>query len=330
MKSSNFSTAIKMALHGAGKVLNLIFVTIGMVFLILMPVGFLQLAMERHWAWGFPFVVVLGVGIYLSIQDFRAGRLKTWQGIRAIVMVLLLTVLIFAFLSFAFNRFGAAHYQGFTTQSVDPTKSITFNFISFYLWQLFDLIPGVKINEAFGWNSPLVKFGFVAGFLLIAFRVVIIFVLLKAFRDWWAKRAAQSVLESHKSLVNRWFEEVWNKGRAEAVDEMFAPDGIAHGLSGEAENPLKGPGDFKLFHESFRGAFPNIEVVVEDMIAEGDKVAARCSVRGKHAGDYLGVVATNAPVDFTGVAIVRIKDGRIVEAWNNFDFLKMNQQIGIK
>jgi steroid delta-isomerase-like uncharacterized protein len=138
----------------------------------------------------------------------------------------------------------------------------------------------------------------------------------------------QSTLDANKALVRRWFEEVWNKGRAEAIAEMFAADGIAHGLSDDAGNPLKGPADFKPFHETFRGAFPDIEVIVEDTIAEGDRVAARCSVRGKHAGDHLGVAATNAPVDFSGISIVRIKDGKIVEAWNNFDFMKMNQQIG--
>ena len=69
--------------------------------------------------------------------------------------------------------------------------------------------------------------------------------------------------------------------------------------------------------------------MVEDMVAEGDKVAARCSVRTKHSGDNLGIAASGAPVDFTGMAIVRIKDGKIVEAWNNFDFMRMNRQIGI-
>ena len=140
----------------------------------------------------------------------------------------------------------------------------------------------------------------------------------------------QSTLEANKALVQRWFNEVWNKGRVEAIDEMLAADGVAHGLTEDAENPMKGPADFKPFHETFRGAFPDIEVIVEDMIAEGDKVAARCAVRGKHSGEHLGVAASNAPVDFTGVAIVRIKDGKIIEAWNNFDFMKMNKQIGVK
>ena len=135
-------------------------------------------------------------------------------------------------------------------------------------------------------------------------------------------------LEENKALIRRWFEEVWNQGRADAIPEMFAEDGIAHGLSGDVNAPLKGPGGFLPFHAQFREAFPNIEVVVEDQIAEGDCVATRCSVRGKHAGDSLGFAATGSPVEFTGVAITRIKDGKIVEAWNNFDFMKMYRQLG--
>ncbi|HAF13910.1 MAG TPA: hypothetical protein DHU55_16545 [Blastocatellia bacterium] len=75
-------------------------------------------------------------------------------------------------------------------------------------------------------------------------------------------------------MLRRWFEEVWNKGRADAIDEMFAADGVAQGLSGDPSAPLRGPAGFKLLHDQFRGAFPDIEVVVEDTIAEGDKVAA--------------------------------------------------------
>jgi len=85
---------------------------------------------------------------------------------------------------------------------------------------------------------------------------------------------------------------------------------------------------FLPFHAQFRAAFPDIEVVVEDQIAEGDMVATRCSVRGKHAGDSLGFAATQAPVDFTGVTITRIKDGKTVEAWNNFDLMRMCKHLG--
>jgi steroid delta-isomerase-like uncharacterized protein len=111
---------------------------------------------------------------------------------------------------------------------------------------------------------------------------------------------------------------------------MFAADGVAHGLGDDPKISIKGPADFKPFHTIFCGAFPDIQVVVEDMIAEGDKVAARCSVRGNHRGDHLGVPASEATVDFTGMVIARVKDGKFIEAWNNFDFLRMNQQIGLR
>jgi predicted ester cyclase len=70
-------------------------------------------------------------------------------------------------------------------------------------------------------------------------------------------------------------------------------------------------------------------IVIEDMIAEGDKVAARCSVRGKHEGEFMGRSATQSPVEFTGMTIVRIANGKIVEAWNNFDFMNLHKQVGL-
>ena len=134
--------------------------------------------------------------------------------------------------------------------------------------------------------------------------------------------------QENKELVRRWFDEVWNKGRVDAIDEMFDKNGIAHGLSADPATPIKGPGDFKPFHTVFRQAFPNMTIVVEDMVAEGDKVAARCSILGKHEGEFMGRAATQSPIEFTGMVIVRIDKAKIVEAWNNFDFLTMNKQLG--
>jgi len=134
--------------------------------------------------------------------------------------------------------------------------------------------------------------------------------------------------EENKQLLRRWFEEVWNNGRVEAIDEMFDENGIAHGLSDDPANPIRGPRDFRPFHTLFREAFPNMMIVVEDLIAEGDKVVGRCSVRAKHEGDFMGRAATDAPVE-TGIAIVRIYNGKIVEAWNNFDFMTLHKQVGL-
>ena len=129
------------------------------------------------------------------------------------------------------------------------------------------------------------------------------------------------------ALIHRWFEEVWNKGRVEAIDEMFAEDGIAHGLGSEGEK-LVGPAGFKPFFEQFRGAFPDIQVVIKDTISEGDKVAARWVGKMTHQGDHLGFDASGQSAEITGMSIVRIRDGKIVEGWNNFDMMGLMQQIG--
>jgi steroid delta-isomerase-like uncharacterized protein len=135
--------------------------------------------------------------------------------------------------------------------------------------------------------------------------------------------------EENKALVHRWFEEVWNRGNREAIDELLAEDGVIHGLNDASGKPVHGIEAFREFHAQFRGAFPDINVTLEDVLAEGDKVVARCCVRGRHTGEQLGFSATNAAVQFEGVAIVRIKGGKIVEAWNHFDFLEMNKQLGV-
>ena len=135
--------------------------------------------------------------------------------------------------------------------------------------------------------------------------------------------------EENKALIQRWFEEVWNQGNSKTIDELLDENGVIHGLMDANGQPVSGLKAFHDFHDQFRSAFSNLEISVDDVVAEGDRVVARCSVRGKHTGESLGFAATNAPIEFEGIAIVRIKNGKIVEAWNQFDFLSMNKQLGV-
>jgi predicted ester cyclase len=135
--------------------------------------------------------------------------------------------------------------------------------------------------------------------------------------------------KASSTLMHRWFEEVWNKGRLEAIDEMMDADCIAYGITDDEGNPVQGPEGFKPYVIKFRQSFPDIRITIEDILVKGDKVAARCRVRGTHAGDGLGIAATQKPIDFTGMCIGRIAGGKIVEAWNNFDFMGMYQQVGL-
>ena len=135
-------------------------------------------------------------------------------------------------------------------------------------------------------------------------------------------------MDDLKALARRWFEEVWNQGRAEAIDEMFAEDGIAHGLAQGGGN-LRGAEGFKAFHAQFRGAFPDIRITVEDVIQEGDQSAVRFACTGTHRGDHLGVPATGRRVSFTGMSFTRWRNGQIVEGWNNVDFQSVLEEVGV-
>lgn len=116
----------------------------------------------------------------------------------------------------------------------------------------------------------------------------------------------------------RWFNEVWNKGNESAIDEMFHPEGKAYGLGAE---PLIGPEAFKPFYRTFRDMLDNIKISVDKTLTDGDYVAAMCTVKAIHR-------PTKEHVEFWGVAIVKIIDGKLIEGWNYFDFLTFNLQIG--
>ena len=131
--------------------------------------------------------------------------------------------------------------------------------------------------------------------------------------------------EANKALVRRWFKEVWNDGRAAAIDEMLAADSVVHGLGDE----MRGVDAFKPFHAAYRDAFPDVQITVEAVIAEGDMVAARWSATGTHRGDGLGFPATHQRAHFTGMTMCRVRNGKLVEGWNTFDQLGMMQQLGV-
>jgi predicted ester cyclase len=130
--------------------------------------------------------------------------------------------------------------------------------------------------------------------------------------------------------VHRWFDEVWNQGRESSIDELLADGAVFHGLTGPDGNHVTGAAAFRPFHQQFRGAFPDIHIAIEDVLVDGDKILARCRVTGTHTGPGVLPAVTNKQVDFTGMCLARVRDGKIVEGWNNFDFLALFQQLGLE
>ena len=129
------------------------------------------------------------------------------------------------------------------------------------------------------------------------------------------------------TIQERWFEEVWNQGREATIDELLDPNAKGHGLSGPDGKEVDSVGAFKEFYQLFRAALSDIHVAVEDTVTEGDLAVARCVVTAKHTGEGLGKSPKGRPLRFTGITIVRVKDGKIVESWNNYDFMTMYQQM---
>jgi steroid delta-isomerase-like uncharacterized protein len=107
---------------------------------------------------------------------------------------------------------------------------------------------------------------------------------------------------------------------------MMTADAVAHGL-GPAD--IHGPEAFKQFHATFRNAFPNMHIHLEDLIAEGDKVAFIYTATGTHQGALMTIPATGKSSRFTGMGIIRIANGKVAEGWNVFDQLTMFQQLGV-
>jgi steroid delta-isomerase-like uncharacterized protein len=133
--------------------------------------------------------------------------------------------------------------------------------------------------------------------------------------------------EGNKNIVRRLVEEVWNKGNLHVADELFAPSYTHHDAS--TPDVGRGPESEKKRATLYRTAFPDFRLTIEDIIAEGEIVTARWSCRGTHKGDLSGIAPTGKPFTISGVSIARFANGKMVEAWVNWDALGLMQQLGV-
>ena len=127
-----------------------------------------------------------------------------------------------------------------------------------------------------------------------------------------------------KAVARRVFEEIFNKGRYEVADEIYARDFVNHGVGREIG--LKEDQDAA---RGWRAAFPDIRMTVETMIVEGDLVAVLWSVEGTNTGEGNGLPATGKRMEGRGITIWRIVDGKIREEWTEFDMLPLLKQLGL-
>ena len=131
--------------------------------------------------------------------------------------------------------------------------------------------------------------------------------------------------EENKAIVRQVYE-VFSSGNLDDLDQLLATDIVDH-------NPVPGQlpglaGVKQVMHE-FQATFPDLQIMAEDMLAEGDKVAARITQRGTHQGTFMGMPPTGKQVTVSGMDLVRLVDGKVAERWGNGDDLGMLQQLGL-
>ena len=133
-------------------------------------------------------------------------------------------------------------------------------------------------------------------------------------------------VEENKAIANRYYKEIWSQGKLDVIDEIFASDFVHHEpIVGE----VRGPGGFKKYASILLTAFPDVQLTIEDQIAEGDKVVTRWTCTATHKGELIGIPPTGVQVTWTGIDILRIAGGKVVESWVIADDFSLFQQLGV-
>ena len=142
------------------------------------------------------------------------------------------------------------------------------------------------------------------------------------------RRKGLMSIEENKALARRELQEIFAaKGNLGAAEEIYAPNYVSHQPAGDED--LRGPAAIKQFAAGVREAFPDLEITIEDQIAEGDKVLTRFRTRGTHQGELWGIPPTGRVVEITNMSMCRIEGGKMVEEWPAPDRLSMMQQLGV-
>mgnify|MGYP001544927392 CR=1 FL=1 len=130
--------------------------------------------------------------------------------------------------------------------------------------------------------------------------------------------------EKNKATYQRFIQEVFNKGRLELLPEILSPTYVLHDApAGMAQ----GPDAIKQTVTMFRAAFPDLEITLEELVAEGNKVCARSMMRGTHKGTLFGKPASGKKVEVPGLTMVTVIEGRVIESWVRNDVATLMKQI---
>lgn len=131
-------------------------------------------------------------------------------------------------------------------------------------------------------------------------------------------------IEQNKQTVRRYLERVWNDGDLAGSGAYLAPGYLRH--TGPGTEPLDVEGQRRRL-QSFRDAFPDVRLEIEQMVAEGDLVAFRFTMTGTHRGPFQGIAPTGRRITVPGLDLVRLRDGLLTEHWGGADLHTLRSQL---
>jgi len=129
------------------------------------------------------------------------------------------------------------------------------------------------------------------------------------------------ITKTAADIARRYYEEVWDEGDLDAVDQLVSPEIVLNGWA-PGLDALKG------VVAGTRESFPDLKYTLEDVIEADGKVVVRFTFRGTHLGVYRELAPTEKEVAYTGIGIWRVADGKLVEHWSNVDLYGLMQQLG--
>jgi len=129
-----------------------------------------------------------------------------------------------------------------------------------------------------------------------------------------------------KAIAAREYQEMFSRGNLDVADEIIAADYVGHDPA--LPDLVRGPEGLKQAAAGYRAAFPDLSVMIEQQVAEGDTVVTRWTARGMHQGELFGIAATGKQATVTGISITRFAGGKAVEDWTSWDALGLMQQLG--
>ncbi len=133
--------------------------------------------------------------------------------------------------------------------------------------------------------------------------------------------------QAPRHIARRFYEVALNSGDLALLDQILAPDFVDHGASG---NDVVGIDAFKSFLRMLTGAFPDIQIRIEDMVEEGNKVAVRLAIHGTHSGPLMGTIRpTGREAAWTGIDLLETAGDKIVARWSERNLLGLMQQLGV-